>query len=90
MHTREIQIGKKQSLIEFKIGEHLMTQRWTFTGRLGKLGTSFLFARKKKSNIGLSLSATAAGAHTFLGGVPERHGQVLGKRREATYPLLSE
>lgn len=58
--------------------------------RLGKLGTSFLFARKEKSNIGLPLSTASAGAGTSLGCIPERHGQVLGKKREVTYPSPSK
>ena len=56
--------------------------------RLGKLGTSFSFARKRKSNIGLPLPA--AGAHASLGGIPERHAQVFGKRREVAYPSPSK
>lgn len=47
--------------------------------KLEKLETSFLLA-KVKANIGLPLSATVVGAFTSLGDVPERDGQVLGKR----------
>lgn len=57
-----------------------MAQRWTFIMRLGKLGTSFLSARKRKSNIGFPLWATSAGAHASLGGVPGRRPWEVSRR----------